>query len=146
MELKFDFFVMIHLEKVHITSISYDETNGTVTVAGVFDPDRLSKKLRRRAGNVIKNIEEKPEEKEEKQEEKEEKKEEEKKEDEKKEEEKKKAPESGIKFEPVVVAPYFWPHAPPPCYPPAAPYYYPAPYKTCQLVCEEEPSAICSIM
>ncbi|XP_074569366.1 uncharacterized protein LOC141826008 [Curcuma longa] len=115
-------------EKVHITSISYDEKNGTVTVAGVFDPDRLSKKLRCRAGNVIEKIEEK--------------KEEEKKEN----EEKKAAPEPGIKFEPVVVTPYFWPPGAAICYPPAAPAYYPTPYKSCQFVCEEESSPVCSIM
>ncbi|XP_074569311.1 uncharacterized protein LOC141825567 [Curcuma longa] len=179
-------------EKVHITSITYDEKNGTVTVAGVFDPDRLSKKLQCRAGKVIKKIEEKkPEEKIKKEEQKEEskkeenktekkeEKKEEKQEEEKKTEEKKKPPKPGIKFEPVVVTPYFWPPgvaicchqpyvenypggcrcctcgtvtenqtapAPPASYPPAEPYYYPLPYKTCQFVSEEDPSAYCTVM
>ncbi|KAG6471595.1 hypothetical protein ZIOFF_069039 [Zingiber officinale] len=207
---------IINLEKVHITSISYDEKNGTVTVAGVFDPDRLSKKLLCRAGKVIKKIEEKKAEEKKKEEKKEEQKEEKKKEENKKEkkeekkeekkkenreekkeekkeeeekkqeeekktEEKKKPPKPGIEFEPVVVTPYFWPPgvaicchqpyleshlggcrcctcgtvtenqkapAPPASYPPTAPYSYPLPYnyKTCQFVCEEDPSAYCTVM
>ncbi|XP_072990320.1 uncharacterized protein [Typha latifolia] len=43
-------------DEVYITRISYDEKNNTVTVSGPFDPDKLSKKLRCKAGKLIIDI------------------------------------------------------------------------------------------
>ncbi|XP_042430558.1 protein PYRICULARIA ORYZAE RESISTANCE 21-like isoform X2 [Zingiber officinale] len=43
-------------EKVKILRISYDQKNGIVTIAGRFDPERVSKKLKDEAGKVIKSI------------------------------------------------------------------------------------------
>ncbi|XP_074568719.1 protein PYRICULARIA ORYZAE RESISTANCE 21-like [Curcuma longa] len=43
-------------EKVKILRISYDQKNGIVIIAGRFDPERVSKKLKDEAGKVIKSI------------------------------------------------------------------------------------------
>ncbi|KAG1341920.1 protein PYRICULARIA ORYZAE RESISTANCE 21 [Cocos nucifera] len=48
--------ISINKEREKITTISYDEKDGTVTISGPFDPQKLSNKLHCKARKVIKDI------------------------------------------------------------------------------------------